>query len=218
MDKQTKVFIVIVAIIVVVMGIGAFKWSENMGKVDYLAHLDDTIFTVDETDYKLRDMAFYIAYSESNVESQAVTYNSEDTNSYWNAHINGKFLKLSAKEGVIGTAIHDVIFYEMALKDEIVLSAEEQGYLEGKKEDFWMDLTDEQKELIGVSQDEINEVMDKMALAQKEQQYIAGSEGTEYEEYDVEGDAYQLLLAKHTYKIKEELWKRVDFGNITLRH
>lgn len=218
MNRQTKLFIVVIVIIVAVTGIISLKSSEGRGKVEYLECLNEVICTVDGKEYLLKDLAVYIAYQENSVEEQAIIYNPENTGSYWNVHANGEFIKLSAKEHAISTAIHDIILYELAVNEGLELDQEEKKYLEGKKTDFWEDLEEEQREKIGVSQEEINQALDRMALAQKGQEFIAGSHGVDYEEYNVDRDMYQELLEEHTYSVNENLWRRVDFGNITLEH
>ena len=38
------------------------------------------------------------------------------------------------------------------------------------------------------------------------------------EDLDFNGEAYQELLADNKYKVNENVWDRLSFGNITLRH
>ena len=180
--------------------------------------LDETAVTVDSKVLLVRDMAFYVAYEERTVEDQAEIYDDEDTNAYWNLHINGEFMKVTARKAAMNMAVHDEIFYEMAQAEGISLSEEETATLEQKQSDFWMDLSDEAKERLTVSQDEINEVMGRMALAQKYQNIYAGMQGAGYEDYDFEGDAYLKLKEQHQVVINEKVWDRLDFGNITLNH
>jgi hypothetical protein len=47
--------------------------------------------------------------------------------------------------------------------------------------------------------------------------YAELNNGT-YEDYDFSGEAYEELLTTQKYKIRENVWKRLGFGNITLEH
>ena len=70
-------------------------------------------------------------------------------------------------------AVHDRIFYAMAEKEGITLEEEEEKRLSNSQYDFNSDLEEEQKEWLGVSEDELNESMRKLALAEKYQSIYA---------------------------------------------
>lgn len=217
---KKKSILIVVIVICIIAGLGYYSYYTNKMKeiLVYKDVLDETAVTVDSKVLLVRDMAFYVAYEERTVEDQAEIYNDEDTNAYWNLHINGEFMKVTARKAAMNMAVHDEIFYEMAQAEGISLSEEETATLEQKQSDFWMDLSDEAKERLTVSQDEINEVMGRMALAQKYQNIYAGMQGAGYEDYDFEGDAYLKLKEQHQVVINEKVWDRLDFGNITLNH
>lgn len=217
---KKKSILIVVIVICIIAGLGYYSYYTNKMKeiLVYKDVLDETAVTVDSKELLVRDMAFYVAYEERTVEDQAEIYNDEDTNAYWNLHINGEFMKVTARKAAMNMAVHDEIFYEMAQAEGISLSEEETATLEQKQSDFWMDLSDEAKERLTVSQDEINEVMGRMALAQKYQNIYAGMQGAGYEDYDFEGDAYLKLKEQHQVVINEKVWDRLDFGNITLNH
>ncbi len=217
---KKKSILIVVIVICIIAGLGYYSYYTNKMKeiLVYKDVLDETAVTVDSKVLLVRDMAFYVAYEERTVEDQAEIYDDEDTNAYWNLHINGEFMKVTARKAAMNMAVHDEIFYEMAQAEGISLSEEETATLEQKQSDFWMDLSDEAKERLTVSQDEINEVMGRMALAQKYQNIYAGMQGAGYEDYDFEGDAYLKLKEQHQVVINEKVWDRLDFGNITLNH
>ena len=217
---KKKSILIVVIVICIIAGLGYYSYYTNKMKeiLVYKDVLDETAVTVDSKVLLVRDMAFYVAYEERTVEDQAEIYDDEDTNAYWNLHINGEFMKVTARKAAMNMAVHDEIFYEMAQAEGISLSEEETATLEQKQSDFWMDLSVEAKERLSVSQDEINEVMGRMALAQKYQNIYAGMQGAGYEDYDFEGDAYLKLKEQHQVVINEKVWDRLDFGNITLNH
>ena len=113
-------------------------------------------------------------------------------------------------------AVHDAIFYQMALQDRLELTPQERQYMANQKQDFWNDLEEEGQERLGIPETEIETQFEQIALAQKAQQAYADREGVDNREYDVDGSMYQELLKQYTYEVNNKLWKRLNFGNITL--
>ena len=91
------------------------------------------------------DLGFYILYQEREVEKQAQIYNPENTKDYWNLHVDGVFIQAQAKENIINMAIHDELYYQKAVENDITLNGEEEQQYRNTVMDFWMDLLDEQK-------------------------------------------------------------------------
>ncbi|MFR2621256.1 MAG: hypothetical protein ACLTBD_12145 [Clostridia bacterium] len=80
------------------------------------------------------------------------------------------------------------------------------------------DLSDEQKERAGLTDEEIYEMTDKAALAEKYQKILADKEGENFGAYDYNGKAYEKMLEEHKLKVKKKFWDKVPFGNVTLNH
>ena len=115
--------------------------------------------------------------------------------------------------------IYDEIFYELAQKEGLTRSSEEEEMLNNKEMDFWSDLTDEQKESLGVSEEQIMETMRHLALAEKYQNSLVEQDGNDsYDSYSISGEKYQEILKDHTFKVKERVWDKIDFGNIVVGH
>lgn len=218
MKKNTIIFVIIGICLLIAIGVYSYQSGKEKEKVEYTEVLDKVAVTVDGKNLTIRDMDFYVLYEEKTVEEQAIVYSPEDTNSYWNLHINGEFIKVSAQTAAMDMAVHDEIFYQMAIAEEIVLSEEEERILKESQNDFWMDLSDEAKERIGVSEEEIDETMEKIALAQKYQSIYANLQGVSYEDCEFNGSEYENLLNSHEVEINSKIWDRLDFGNITLEH
>ncbi|MBO5303353.1 MAG: hypothetical protein J6A92_04830 [Lachnospiraceae bacterium] len=212
--RQIAVFLLSVLVLVIAAGSASVYRAGQMGKVSFLEHLDEEIVVIDEESYPLRELAFYLAYQESTVEEQAKVYDMENIKSYWNLRSENNFLRFQARDTAMEMMVHDTIFFRLAEKENISLTAEEETYMLNRQMDFWNDLEEEGQERLGVSEEEIKEVFYRMALAQKQQQLLADSEGVDYREYNIGGKYYATLLAKHSYQINEELWERLDFGNI----
>ena len=72
---------------------------------------------------------------------------------------------------------------------------------------------------MGVTEEDICSAMEKAALAQKYQELYASMQGEDTASYDFSGDAYEKLLENnYKYKINDEIWDRVDFGDVVLDH
>lgn len=216
-----KKYIVTLVLLVLVIGLGIMSYVRGNNREDlvYRDNLDKVVLTVDGADLTLKDLAFYIAYEEKEVEELAKVYDESDTKKYWNLHIDGVFVKLSAKSAIIQMAVHDEIFYQLALEMELCLNEEEKAKLDISTEDFWNDLSDYDRTMkLGVDKEDISLQMEKIALAEKYQMILAGMNGYEYEDYAFSKEAYQKVLKEHKYKVKESVWNRIPIGDVTLEH
>ena len=205
--------------VLLVLGYQSLQNGKQRSKINYKDDLDEVAICVDGEELTLRDMAFYVAYQEGEVDKQARVYNPEDPHKYWITPINGQYIQQAAKEAMIQMAIHDEIFYKMALEEGVSLTQEEESSLENTMEDFWYDLLDrEGNEALGVTEEEIRDTMVKIALAQKYQQLYAEIQGCSSEDFAYGTDRYLRLMEAHRVEIKEELWKRIQLGVITVNN
>ncbi len=187
----------------------------------YFEHLDDTAFVLDGNDYTYRDLAFYIAWEEEQVELMARVYNPKSTKDYWNMHLSTGFVQTIAKKAVLDMAVHDALMYKLAVEQGYrELSDEELEDLQGSIADFWMDLLDGQQEILlsCVTKEAVEELIYKKAIAEKYQDYLAVSQNHAYVYYDIEGDGYRAILKKHKLKVKKSTWDKLVLGDITLAH
>lgn len=211
---------IVLLIAVVISGVYAYRYHQGQKQdIVYREHLDDVAAVVNGNELTFRDLAFYVAYEEQQVEKQAVIYDPDKPNKYWNVHTNGEFIRVTARKNAMSMAIHDEIFYEMALKESITLSDDEKKSLENSQKDFWSDLLDvDGAAKLGVTQDEINAAMEKAAIAQKYQEIYAQLNNADTSDYDFSSGRYKELLEENKYQIKEKMWNRVGMGNVTLDH
>lgn len=214
--RQSHKSTVLMMLLLGAVAIAAWGRARYEDRISYAEHLDDRAVTVDGTDYTFRDLAVYLVYQEQEIAEQAKVYDLENPKKYWNAHTNGQFIRVAGRNAAMDAAVHDVIFYDMAVEEGTSLSKAEEAFVENQKQDFWSDLEEEGQERLGVSKEEIDRLFDRIALAQKQQQLYADAQGVDLREYNVNGSLYAELLEEHTYKINEKLWKRLNFGNITI--
>ncbi len=202
-----------------VMGIRSYQKGQGKTMLVYADSLEQVAAEVNGSTLILRQLAFYVAYEEDEVERQAYIYNPKDTNIYWNLHANNTYIRTAARNAAIQMALHDELFYQMAVEEGVNLSREEEDTLSEKIREYWTELVDYGKaERLGVDRDDVAQTMRKMAYAQKMQYIYAITQGMDEEDFGFTADAYQQFLKEQDYTIEEDVWGRVDFGNVTLTH
>lgn len=215
-----KKYWVTIALFVLVLGLGIYSYAKGRQK-NYLVYadsLDMVAAQVEGVPLTLRELGFYVAYEEDQVEQQALIYD-EDTSKYWNARTDHTYIRTAARNAAIQMAIHDEIFYQMAMSEQIELSQEDKERLNMQLEDSWADLTDYEKEaMLGIGYEDVQTVLTKMAYAQKMQWIYAELHNEDYEAYEFYTDNYKAFLKQWDYKIYPKVWSRVNFGNVTLYH
>lgn len=217
MKKKLRVTIVLLTL-VVMFGIAARQDRISKEALIYAEALDVVAVTVDGVELTLRDIAVYVAYQEKTVQKDAVVYDAENPSKYWNTYTNQYFVRSVAEKAVRNMAVHDEIFYQMAVAEGMELDEREEAYLANEQIDFLMDLSKEQMERLGVTEEEIVNSLRKIALANKYQSILSQEEGLYYEDYDYTGVVYELILEKHDVEIKESVWDRISVGNITVNY
>lgn len=216
--RQKLRFTAVLVVLLIILGTASYREQGKRQMLSFPESLDLVVVTVDGEQVTLREMAFYIAYEEGSMEDAAIIYNPDNTDEYWRLYTNHTFLREQAKQTVVDMTVHDTLFAQMAAEEGIVLSEAEEQYLANEQQDFWSDLTEEQRESLSVSEDTLDETMRKMALAQKYQSILAEMEQVDYEDYSIGGTEYEKLLAQHTCELDETTWDRVPFGSITVDH
>lgn len=217
MKRKLRVTFVLLGL-VIMLAIAVRQDRMRKQELIYAEALDIVAVTVDEVELTLRDIAVYIAYQEKTVQKDAVIYDYEKPHKYWNTYTNQYFVRSLAEKAVRNMAVHDEIFYRMALEEGLVLDEREEAYLLNEQQDFLMDLSEEQIGRLGVTEEDLLSSMRKIALANKYQSILAQSNGLYYEDYDYTGAVYELILAEHKVKVDESVWDRIAVGNITVNY
>lgn len=211
----------ILGVVVVGLAVVCF-WMKREKGDDWLLYpqsLDQVAAEVDGQELTLKDMAFYIAYDEMVVEEQAEIYNPEDTARYWNLKADGTYIRQLSKQNVMEKAIHDEIFYAMAVSDGMELTEEDEIKISEVQDLFWDNIMYGDKlERLGVTEDELNQSIRKIGLAQKYQSVYAGVHQIAMEDLEVGGSGYEVMCQEHRYRVHDDVWDRVNYGDITLTH
>lgn len=187
--------------------------------IDYPNSLDMVVATVGEEEITLREFALYVAHQENEVQQQANIYDPEDTRKYWNVHTDGVYISHAARNEAMSMAIHDELFYQIAMELQLNLTEEEKRILQNDVDDFWFDLTDDEREKrLGITKDDIYAAMEKIAYAQKAQFVCAGMDGVDYKDYDYSEEEFLDFISDYKYQVNDKVLNRLDFGDITLQH
>lgn len=213
-----KFFVTAVLLAILVFFLIGTRWeSRQRDPLVYRDSLEMKAVTVNGNELTLRDLAFYVAYEEAEVQRQAVVYDADNPIRYWNANMGGTYTRVAARNISMQMAIHDEVFYQMAMEEGIELSEADESALADVEQDFWSDLIMiDGDQRMGISEKDIQMTMRKMALAQKYQEIYAELNNKSYEDYDFTEASYKKLLKKQDYKIHDKVWKRVSMGSITL--
>lgn len=215
MKKRYIVLLVFSCIVLMALGYGTWK---NKQEIEYSSCLQETAFTANGEKIKMSALGFYILYEEGEIEKQAQIYNPDNTKDYWNLRMDGKFVQSRAKDNIMNMAIHDMLFYQEAVKKQLALDGEEEKIYRNVVSDFWMDLLDIQLEKMPLSEEFVIESLRKKALAEKYQKILAEKNKKSFAAYDCDGYAYEEWLKKQDVKINDKIWKRIPVGDITLEH
>jgi len=216
--KKYKVTLMLL-VITIIMGIVAVNTRLNREDIVYNESLNTVVATVQENEITLRDFAVYVAHQEAQVQEQAIIYDPDDTRKYWNVHTDGTYISHAARNEAMSMAIHDELFYQLALELDITLTEDEQGILENEVEDFWNDLVDEEKEKrLGITRQDVYNTMYKIALSQKGQMIYAMMNSVSYEDFDFYEEEFLAFLEDYKYEVDDSVLSRIDFGDVTLVH
>ncbi|MCR5145500.1 MAG: hypothetical protein K6B67_09430 [Lachnospiraceae bacterium] len=200
------------------VAISAFVQWNNRQPLSYADNLQENAYTLNGEEVLMSDLAFYIIYEERVVEEDALMYNPENTGDYWNAHIDGQFIRLAAKETVMGMSVHTTFFCQKAKEEGMTLTAEEEEAYRTAVADFYMDLLDEQREKLPVGDEYIFQEMRNIALAEKYQRTLVEKNGGTMASYNWDGFYYKEMLKEQDLKINDKIWEKISIGNITLDH
>ena len=116
--KQRKrynyVLTFILLILVCVMAFYSRELGQQRDAIVYPDSLELVAAEINGEELTLRELAFYVAYEEMQVEEQAVLYDSEDPGHYWNIRTQEGFTRVNARKAVMQMALHDELFYQLA--------------------------------------------------------------------------------------------------------
>ena len=215
MRPKHLVSIVLIAVVLVMLMRNNNSMT-NARPLVYRESLDEVAAQINGETLTLRDMAFYVGYEEYQIQQEALVYDPDDPNRYWSMRVEGEFMNAVARKNAMQMALHDELFYQMAMEEGLTLDDNDQKHMDNKLEDFWEDLTERQGETaLGISRKDAKKTIQRIAYAQKYQEVYAQLHNRTYDDYAYMEDSYQKLLKKQKYKVNAKVWNRVSFGNVT---
>ena len=202
-------------------------WGRHRKIFDYGAHLDETVFSVDETQVTLREFGYYIYEVEDYVDQQAKAYDSGNPQRYWNVHFSAgeksRFLKNMAKDTAVNTCLAEIIYADMAKQEGYELTAEEKDMATEQAEELLSKMSKAQIRKTGLSRELVQKIELRKALAAKyAEDYVQkvdlqGYEGNPLELISGNGAYFQnTILPKHHVNFAKKLLNELYFGKITV--
>ena len=225
-DKKVLFLFLLLFVVLIVVAIVSVR-GRHRDIFDYEAHLDETVFSVDETDVTLREFGYYIYEVEAYVDQQAKAYDSGNPQSYWNVHFSAgkksRFLKDMAKDTAVNTCLAEIIYAEMAENDGYELTLEEKNAASEQTAEIFSKMTKAQIKKTGLTEELVQKIELRKALAAKyAEDYVQhvdlqGYEGAPLELISGNGAYFQdTILPKYRVNFAKKLLRELHFGKITV--
>lgn len=191
----------------------------------YEKHWQDTAFIVDGEEVPLKEAGYYILQVERQGNVAALEYNPKNPSEYWGAYMNQgeetSYVTDLGKQAVMDYMLRDLIYAREAKQQGVVLSEEEQQGLLEESSYYYAQMTDRERAVTGLTEEELYDLMCRERLAHKYMLQLAQQhpEGV-YEAiilyYDVGGSAYEALKAEYEIHSSDALWEKLKIGHITI--
>ena len=209
----------------VIIGIAAFltlflviilNRDRQIEPLVYEDNLNRLIVTADDHMFILHDLSFYVGFQEGKVQEQAKIYDPEHPWNYWNVHTNGEFIKITARDNAIDMMIHDWYYSKQAAENGLTLTEEELALSEDAAADYWSDLSDRGKEVLGLTREDVSSICRDIALAEKYMIQLSNESGRDIAVFRTGGKAWEDLKDSLPIFYEKETIRRIEFGRITV--
>ncbi len=226
-SSRFKIVFWIIIIVVFIVLVGYMRYLKAQDKFVYNEHLEEVIVTVDDYDMTLREFGFYVYEVESFVQAQALVYNAENPLDYWNTHFSAgddsDFMFNYALKVAMNNCVCDLVYEEIALKEGYSLTDEETQAAIKSAKDCYELMSGVQKMQTGLTQEDIEKVSIRKALAKKyvldfsKDLDLTGYSGNFDEQISGGGQYFQeKILVNHTVIYNEFLMDSIILGQITV--
>ena len=212
----------VITIFIIVLSVLAFVYLSSDKRIEFVfsEHLDETAFEINGECITLKYAAYYLMVIETNVNEAALEYNADNPIEYWNLYLNdGKeesnFLRTQAKQDAMDACIRDVIYYNEALTEGIVLDRSEEK--ECSKDAYEQErlLTGKQVNVTEYDNSDLYDAIRRTAIIKKYMTKLM-DEGYSEEELDVGGEYYQKIKEQYDVKVNDDLWEKITLGELTI--
>lgn len=221
MKKRNKVNVLcfLFAVMLILSGCSVKTMIHGKEKFIVNEHLEDVVLNINDNSYTMQEIAYYIANGEAGVEAQALVYNPDNPQEYWNKHTNGIFIKVQARQNTMDNYIRDEVLALAAKEQGIALSEEEISNCQKTAEQLYAQLSSYQKEQAGITKESLQNNIEHAYLGQLYIQSRLQNDGSsKYTEQDwqVNGVCYKGLLSEYKVKVVDSVWDNVEFGEVTI--
>lgn len=120
----------------------------------------DEVFRIEDESCKKDEIMVYLTTIQNQYES---VYGEE----IWNTALDGMTLEENVKETVLARIAQVKTMYLLAIDKGVELDEEESALVEQASEEYFASLSDEEKELLGVSEETVRKLYREYALAEK---------------------------------------------------
>ena len=131
MRPKHLVSIVLIAVVLVMLMRNNNSMT-NARPLVYRESLDEVAAQINGETLTLRDMAFYVGYEEYQIQQEALVYDPDDPNRYWSMRVEGGFMNAVARKNAMQMALHDELFYQMAMEEGLTLDDNDQKHMDNK--------------------------------------------------------------------------------------
>ena len=224
MSKKKQDIIIVICVLTIVLSVCAIfciYYGKKNKEFIYNQHLDELAVTVYNDDQNIeitmKELVYYIINVEGDIDDMAHQFNSDNLNAYWNIKLDkGLYTtRKYAKDLVIDKCVMDNIYYMEALKNNVLLTEEEEELASDDTHLILKNLTSRQMEVADFYYEDLYKIMEKLYITSKYVNTLL-KEGYTMEELDVKGSYYEKLKENYSYKV-EAIWDDVKLGNLTVK-
>ena len=213
----------LIAIVAIIISVAAFFGIRSENKKNnafvFQDNLEENVITIDDTNIKLKEAAYYIMVIESNVNEFAIEYNTENPFAYWNVYLNNvtnsNFLRTEAKQNALDACIRDGIYYKEAMKKGIELDEKEKKQCTEDANSQYKILTGKQQQVTSYELSDMYRIILKIAIIKKYMSILM-DEGYTEEELDFGGEYYEDVKSGYNIEINNDIWDEVKLGKLTI--
>ena len=213
---------VIIWVVALLMALTVASVRSVNKTIDFSAHLQDTIVTVDDEDVSLQQLSYYIMLCEAKFNAVASVYSPADTLAFWNLHANYTFIRTTAKESAMNTCVRDCIYMHEAGAAGMKLDESDEQEIDDLLQDTLDGLSYKSRTVTRLNKESLRPILERVYLARKYANSIL--ETGDFSEYsdspavsvDIGGEYYESICSQHDVEINNKLWDKISLGNITI--
>lgn len=226
--RKQKIIIIAAAVVLLAVIVGYYFYNEKNRKEFLLEeHLDETVFTVNETEITLKEVMYYIMDIEAYTNQQAIIYNPNDPTEYWSRHLSAgddsAYIHAIAKEQVYEVCIVDYLYILEAEENTFSLSDKAVDTANEEALELYNSMTDKQKSSAGFELEDIEAMKQKEMLATAYAEFLANNTDwtdtvvSPATEMSYNGEFFQEnILSKYKISINKDLWEEIQLGKLTI--